>query len=167
MKQSSWIATARRARLAMTNKGERLHVNSNRSIALRPRVRFLPAVETLLLLAPLFLVLEVAQLVFAERYLGLKQIARGADPRALAMSESTAFLWTVLIVVYWLWMLLLLATTPGRTPALALLGLSLLGFTLRRGSPLKWLLVILTFEGALRIVALVALCTIASQQVRG
>ena len=123
--------------------------------------------NTLILLAPLFLVFEIAQLVFSERYLGLKQIARGADPRALAMSETTAFLWTAAIIVYWLWMLLLLATPFGRTPGLALLGLSLLGFTVRRGSPLKWMLVILTFEGALRIVALVALCTIAWQRLRG
>ena len=147
--------------------GSETRPTPNHSIALCPTVRFFPIVNTLLLLAPLFLVFEVAQLVFCERYLGIKQIARGADPRALAMSETVAFLWTAAIVVYWLWMLLLLATPLGRAPALALLGLSLLGFTLRRGCPLKWMLVILTFEGALRIVALVALCTVVWQWARG
>ena len=44
---------------------------------------------TLLLLAPLFLIFEIGQLVLCERYVGIKQIARGADPRALGLGEVT------------------------------------------------------------------------------
>jgi hypothetical protein len=47
-------------------------------------------VLALLLLTPLFLVFEVWQLVLSERYLGVKQIARGVDPRTLGLSEMTA-----------------------------------------------------------------------------
>jgi len=53
--------------------------------------------------APLFLAFEVWQLVLSERYLGIKQIARGADPRSLGLHEITAFFWSVLLFGYWIW----------------------------------------------------------------
>ena len=115
--------------------------------------------STLLLLAPFFLVFELWQLVLSERYLGVKQIARGANPRTLGLSEITAFFWSMILFFYWLWMLLLLAVTYGRMAGLALLAISMIGFSLRRGGGLKWALVILTFEGAFRVAVLVALCT--------
>lgn len=114
--------------------------------------------ETLLLLAPLFLVFEIWQLVLSERYLGIKQIARGADPRSLGLGEFTAFCWSMTIVAYWLWMFLLLTTPLGRIHGISLLVVSTLGFSLRRGSGLKWVLVILTFEGAVRVGLLFSLC---------
>ncbi len=114
--------------------------------------------EMLLLLAPLFLVFEFWQLVLSERYLGIKQIARGADPRSLGLGEFTAFCWSMTIVAYWLWMVLLLTTPLGRIHGISLLVVSTLGFSLRRGSGLKWVLVILTFEGAVRVGLLFSLC---------
>lgn len=114
--------------------------------------------ETLLLLAPLFLVFEFWQLVLSERYLGIKQIAHGTDPRTLGLGEFTAFFWSLTIVAYWLWMFLLLATPLGRIHGISLLVVSTLGFSLRRGSGLKWVLVILTFEGAVRVGLLFSLC---------
>jgi hypothetical protein len=117
----------------------------------------------LLLLAPLFLVFEVWQLVLSERYLGIKSIARAADPRTLGLSEVTAFFWSMAIIGYWLWMLVLLLTF-ARMPAILLLLFSSIGFTLRRGAPLKWVLVILTFEGAFRIGALIWVCAITWRQ---
>ena len=105
----------------------------------------------LLLFAPLFLAFEFWQLVLSERYLGIKQIARGADPRNLGLSEVTAFFWSILLIGYWIWMLLLLAIPFSRVHGLSLLTVSTLGYSLRRGSPLKWILVILTFEGAIRL----------------
>ncbi|MCX6956108.1 MAG: hypothetical protein NTV51_28565 [Verrucomicrobia bacterium] len=114
--------------------------------------------QTLFLLAPLFLVFEVVQLVLSERYLGIKQIARNADPRTLGLSEVLAFFWTVAILGYWVWMLTLLLTPLGRIYGLGLLALTAIGFSLRRGNRMKWTLVILTFEGGLRIVFLMALC---------
>ncbi len=113
---------------------------------------------TLLLFAPLFLIFEIGQLVLCERYLGIKQIARGGDPRALGLGEVTAFFWSLTIIFYGLWMLALLALPLGRLFSLGLLGLSAVGFSLRRGCPLKWVLVLLTFEGALRVAVLVSLC---------
>lgn len=113
---------------------------------------------TLLLFAPLFLAFEIWQLVLCERYLGIKQIARGADPRALGLSEVTAFFWSLTIIFYGLWMLTLLALPLGRVFGVGLLGLTAIGISLRRGCPLKWVLVVLTFEGALRIAVLVSLC---------
>ncbi len=113
---------------------------------------------TLLLLAPLFLAFEIWQLVLCERYLGIKQIARGADPRALGLSEVTAFFWSVTIILYGLWALALLVFPLGRVFGLGLLVLTAIGFSLRRGCPLKWVLVLLTFEGALRVAVLVSLC---------
>lgn len=113
---------------------------------------------TLLLLAPLFLAFEIWQLVLCERYLGIKQIARGADPRALGLSEVTAFFWSVTIILYGLWALALLVFPLGRVFGLGLLTLTAIGFSLRRGCPLKWVLVLLTFEGALRVAVLVSLC---------
>lgn len=113
---------------------------------------------TLILLAPLFFVFEVVQLVLSERYLGIKQIARSADPRSLGLNELTAFFWSMTIFAYLLWMLVLLLTPLGRAHALGLLIVWGAGFSLRRGSQMKWTLVILTFEGAVRVGILLSLC---------
>lgn len=109
-------------------------------------------------LAPLFLIFEVWQLVISERYLGLKQIARGADPRALGLGEITAFVWSLCIFVYWVWMLLLIVTPVGRVHGIVLFVVSMLGLGVRRGAPLKWILVTLTLEGAVRVGLLLSLC---------
>ncbi len=110
--------------------------------------------------APLFLIFEIWQLVLSERYLGIKQIARGADPRSLGLGEVTAFFWSTAIITYWTWMLLLLFVPGGRVHGLSLLAVSAIGFSLRRGCPLKWVLVILTFEGALRVGILIPVCAL-------
>jgi hypothetical protein len=115
-------------------------------------------VESLPLLAPLFLIFEIWQLVISERYLGIKQIARGADPRSLGLSEITAFFWSSAILIYWIWMGLLLFTTLGRASAFGLIAVSTIGYLARRGAPLKWILVILTLEGAVRVGLLFAIC---------
>jgi hypothetical protein len=124
------------------------------------------AVLTFVLFAPVFLIFEMWQLVLCERYLGIKQIARGADPRALGLSEPTAFFWSMTIIGYWLWMLLLLAIPAGRLHGLGLLLVSSIGFMLRRGAPLKWVLVILTFEGAIRFGLLISLCAALWRRLR-
>lgn len=116
---------------------------------------------TLVFFAPLFFVFEIWQLVLSERYLGIKQIARGADPRSLGLGEVTAFFWSMLLVLYWLWMVVLLVPPFGRVHGLSLIAISMIGFSLRRGSGLKWVLVILTFEGAIRIGLLLSFCVMA------
>ena len=117
--------------------------------------------NTLLLLTPGFFLFEIWQLVISERYLGVKQIARGVDPRTLGLRELTAFCWSSTIIVYWVWMLFLLAVPLARGPAAALLLISMVGFSLRRSAGLKWVLVILTFEGAFRLVLLAYLAAAA------
>lgn len=112
---------------------------------------------TLLSAAPFFVLFEIWQLVLSERYLGKKQIARGVDPRNLGLSETTAFFWSTLLIGYWLWMLLLLFIPFGRAHGGGLLLVWMLGFSLRRGARFKWILVILTFEGAIRIGLLLSL----------
>jgi hypothetical protein len=115
----------------------------------------------IIVLAPLFLAFEVWQLVLCERYLGIKQIARGADPRNLGLHESIAFGWSMSLLLYGVWMLLLLTAEFGRLHGLGLLAVTALGFSLRRGNALKWMLVILTFEGAIRVGLLLSLCAMA------
>lgn len=111
-------------------------------------------------MAPVFLLFEVWQLVLSERYLGIKQIERGADPRQLGLGELTAFFWSVLLIGYWSWMLLLVAVPAARINAAGLILISMIGFSLRRGARFKWVLVILTFEGAMRVGLLLSLCSV-------
>ena len=120
---------------------------------------------TLILFAPLFLLFEVWQLVLSERYLGIKQIARGADPRSLGLGELTAFIWSMLLIGYWLWMMMLLAVPIGRIHGMSLLIVTMIGYSLRRGNALKWVLVILTFEGAIRVGLLLSLCGMAWRRI--
>jgi hypothetical protein len=115
----------------------------------------------LALFAPLFIIFEIWQLVISERYLGIKQIARGADPRELGLREVTAFFWSAGIMFYWLWMIAMLLPPFGRAYAAALVAITLIGFALRRNCSIKWVLVILTFEGAVRIGMLGSLCILA------
>lgn len=117
--------------------------------------------SAVLLLTPVFLLFEIWQLYIGERYLGIKQIARGTDPRELRMAEFTAFCWSGGLIVYWLWMLSLLTFSLGRVHGLGLLGVIALGFALRRNCRLQRVLVILTLEGAIRIGLLVSLCALA------
>jgi hypothetical protein len=112
----------------------------------------------LVFFAPFFIVFEIWQLVISERYLGIKQIVRQADPRALGLGEITAFFWSAGIVFYWFWMFALLLPSFGRAQAACLVAVSLLGFALRRNCTIKWVLVILTLEGAVRIGMLGSLC---------
>ena len=116
---------------------------------------------TLLFLAPLFLAFEVWQLVMSERYLGIKQIARQGDPRTLGMAELTAFCWTAMLLLYVLWMLGLMLVPFTRLHGIGLLAVLGTGFALRRNFSLKWILVILTFEGAVRVGLLISILAIA------
>ena len=118
-------------------------------------------VALLFAFAPLFFAFEIWQLVMAERYLGLKQIARGIDPRELGLGELTAACWSLALLAYGAWMVPMLFQPLGRFQSLMLLGVSGLGFAVRRGCGLKWVLVILTFEGSVRIGMLLSLCALA------
>jgi hypothetical protein len=114
-------------------------------------------VNSLSLIAPLFLAFEIWQLVMSERYVGIKQIARGTNPREMGPSEVVACFWSCSILVYGLWMLALLATQNVRIYGLILIAVTGVGYSIRRNCGLKWILVILTFEGAIRVAALAPL----------
>ena len=117
--------------------------------------------EILILLAPLLLIFELGQLVICERYVGIKQIERRGDPRSVGPSEGISFFWTAILFTYWIWMLLLLFERSSRVHGLALLAISVTGYLIRRTCGLKWVLVVLTFEGAVRIGLLFSLCAYA------
>ncbi|MCF3652183.1 hypothetical protein [Synoicihabitans lomoniglobus] len=108
-------------------------------------------------LAPFFLVFELVQLVASERLVGVKQIERGSDPRLDAPSQRMAAIWTITLTLYWLWLGMMMVPNFARAHVIVLLATSLVGYALRRNAGLKWILVILTFEGAIRIGILVAL----------
>lgn len=108
-------------------------------------------------LAPFFIFFEGWQLVIGERLLGVKQIARAGDPRDRGPSEPVAAFWTMALLAYGLWSLAMLATGFARAQVLCLIAATLIGFSLRRNCGLKWVLVILTIEGAIRIGMLVSL----------
>jgi hypothetical protein len=109
------------------------------------------------LLAPLFFAFEIWQLVVSERYLGIRQIRTNADPRELPMAGWMAAVWAGGLLVYLTWMFTLLLHPVGRAQGFVLIAVSALGYSLRSASGLKWVLVVLTFEGSIRIGMLVSL----------
>jgi hypothetical protein len=102
-------------------------------------------------IAPLFIAFEVVQLVAAEKLLGVKQIERGTDPRNDGPGEFMSALWATAILAEGAWLIWLLADHATRVPAALLLLVSLCGFSLRSNCGLRWVLVTLTIEGALRL----------------
>lgn len=108
-------------------------------------------------LAPLFLAFEIVQLVVAEKILGVKKIHAGVDPRREGPGEFTSALWAMFILAQGAWLLWLLADDATRVHAACLLLVSLVGFTLRSNCTLRWVLVILTVEGALRMGLMVSM----------
>lgn len=114
-------------------------------------------IPALLYLAPFFLAFEAWQLLVAERHLGIKQIEKGLDPRERGPGELLSFFWGSGIVLYWVWMILMLIPNLGRAQVVCMLVVSLAGYSMRRNSGLKWILVILTIEGAVRIGMIVSM----------
>jgi hypothetical protein len=114
-------------------------------------------VNPFVLLAPLFLAFELWQLVVGERYLGIRQIRANANPRELPMANWMAATWAGGLVAYYLWMCTLLLHPVGRAQGFVLLTVSAIAYALRSTASLKWTLVILTFEGSIRIGMLLSL----------
>ena len=108
------------------------------------------------LLAPVFLVFELWQLVVSERYMGIKQIRVNADPRELAMADWMAVTWAGGLVTYYIWMFALLLHPVGRAQGIVLIVMTGVGYLIRSTCGLKWVLVVLTFEGSIRIGMLVS-----------
>jgi len=109
------------------------------------------------LLAPVFLVFELWQLVVSERYMGIKQIRVNADPRELPMSNRVAAFWAGGLLCYFLWMFTLLLHPVGRAQGIVLLLVTGVSYAVRSSCGLKWVLVVLTFEGSIRVGMLLSL----------
>ena len=109
------------------------------------------------LLAPLFLVFELWQLVVSERYMGIKQIKVNADPREVPMADWMAAVWASGLLVYYVWMVTLLLHPVGRAQGAVLIVVTLVGYGFRSTCGLHWVLVVLTFEGSIRIGMLLSL----------
>ncbi len=116
------------------------------------------------LLAPLFLAFELWQLFMSERYMGIKQIRVNADPRELPMTERLAAGWSVTLVVYIAWMFTLLLHPVGRAQGVVLLAVTAAGYAIRGSSSIKWILVVLTFEGSIRVGMLLSLLVMTWRQ---
>jgi hypothetical protein len=112
----------------------------------------------------LFLVFEFWQLVISERYMGIKQIRVNADPRELPMARGMAAVWAGGLIVYFIWMFTLLLHPVGRAQGVVLLLVTIVGRTLRSTCGLKWVLVVLTFEGSIRIGMLISLLGMSWRQ---
>ena len=80
------------------------------------------------------------------------------------MANWTATLWAAGLIGYFLWMPTLLLHSVGRAQGIILLIVTGLGYALRSTCKLKWILVILTFEGAIRIGMLLSLLGMAWRQ---
>ena len=111
----------------------------------------------LALLAPLFLLFELWQLYLSERYMGIKQIRVNADPRELPMTRWVATGWSGGLLIYFLWMGTLLFHPLGRAQGVVLLAVTAVGYSIRGTCGLKWVLVVLTFEGSIRVGMLLSL----------
>ncbi|HEY4248406.1 MAG TPA: hypothetical protein VGM64_16280 [Lacunisphaera sp.] len=103
------------------------------------------------LLAPVFLFFELWQLFLSERYMGIKHIRVNADPRELPMARWMAVVWLAGLIFYFIWMVLLLLHPLGRAQGVVLLAVTAIGYSIRSSCGLKWILVVLTFEGSIRI----------------
>ena len=109
------------------------------------------------LLAPVFLAFEIWQLVVSERFMGIKQIRVNADPRELSMANWMAATWAGGLLIYTLWMITLLLHSVGRAQGIVLLAVTALGYAVRTTCGLQWVLVVLTFEGSIRVGMLISL----------
>ena len=105
----------------------------------------------LVFLTPVWFVFEIIQLIVSERFLGVKQIKADTDPRKFGPREPLAFLWCMGIMLFWVWLVAMLFQSVGRASVVTMLAITLVGFSVRRSCGLRWVLVVLTFEGALRI----------------
>ena len=128
-----------------------------KALAHLPPAPMLRRVNPLALLAPLFFAFELWQLFVGERYLGIRRIRDNADPRELPMSDRMAAFWAGGLVAYFAWMASLLLHPVGRAQGAVLLATTAIGYALRSATSLKWTLVILTFEGSIRIGMLLSL----------
>ncbi len=89
--------------------------------------------------------------------MGIKQIRVNADPRELPMANWMAATWAGGLLAYLVWMTTLLLHPVGRAQGIVLLIVTALGYAIRTVCGLQWVLVVLTFEGSIRVGMLISL----------
>ena len=109
--------------------------------------------SSLLLLAPVFILFEMAQLVMAERYIGVRQIKNGQHPLDINPVGPPLIpqIWIAMLVAYWFYMVALVFVPGAGFQAFIILMTTLVGTSLRRSLGMRWALVVMTFEGAIRM----------------
>jgi len=107
----------------------------------------------LIYLAPLVMLIDIAQLLVAERYIGVKQIRSGVHPLESAKQPPVwaIIIWLTGLVILWFYMALLIFDPRGTLQGGLMFLVSLAGFGLRRVAGLKWALVLMTIETAVRL----------------
>lgn len=107
----------------------------------------------LIYLAPLIMLIDIAQLLAAERFIGVKAIRAGVHPldSERRLSSGVTMLWLIGLAVLWLYMALLVIDPRGGLQGALMLMVSVGGFALRRVAGLKWALVLMTIETAIRL----------------
>lgn len=102
--------------------------------------------------APLVLLAEIAHLVIAERHIGVRAIRSGRDPRETAQpGPLLGWLWFASEALGLAYPGLLVFFGETRLQALLMILFTVIGFEWRRRGGLRWALVALTVEGAVRI----------------
>ena len=104
-------------------------------------------------LVPFFILGEAVQLFVAERYIGVRQLRAGRHPleaEDILPAWATA-LWIAFIIATGGYLALLLTSSATRFHGALMLAVTALFGMLRRVNGLKWTLVLLTIEGALRM----------------
>lgn len=110
---------------------------------------------------------EVLQLVLAERVIGMKTLRSGGDPRDDARDASWYDrIWLASIVLVTVYPFLLLFIREARLFGGVMLGLTLVGYSFRRQYGLRYALVVLTLEGALRIGVIVHMIAYGGRYLR-
>ncbi|MGE9296087.1 MAG: hypothetical protein ACQKBV_07370 [Puniceicoccales bacterium] len=107
----------------------------------------------LILIAPLFMVFDIAQLLVAERYIGIKQIRTGLHPLEMDKRppDWVVGIWVIGLAALWLYMIALVFDPRAGLHGGIMLAVSLASFALRRVMGLKAALVLMTIETAIRL----------------
>ncbi|MEO0794200.1 MAG: hypothetical protein AAFX93_03505 [Verrucomicrobiota bacterium] len=107
----------------------------------------------LIFIAPIIMLFDITQLLVTERYIGVKQIRKGLHPldQDRKPANSLIFIWLMSLTVIWFYMIAMAFDPRGGLQGGIMLLVSIAGFGFRRISGIKWALVIMTIETAIRL----------------
>ncbi|WP_309387556.1 hypothetical protein [Cerasicoccus frondis] len=99
------------------------------------------------------MLIDIAQLLLTERFIGVKQIRKNTHPldSDRVPPSWVILLWMFGLAIMWIYMALLVIDPRGGLQGALMLMVSVGGFILRRVAGLKWALVLMTIETAIRL----------------